>query len=1391
MRMCLTMNGLRLIVVMLIASVLAGGALAADSQWYVRKGAWDETMFASREALASAVEAESEQFKRSPAAKVKFGPWFSTKPVRADKGLDTVLAPDKGADPTVKTPGQSASIWRKGGNWPDGKVINLGRGSKAITYVFRTLKVEKALDLPVWLGCNGRLAVRLNGKVVFTGNTDGSAAAKRDKVLLPLSPGDNKLLVKIYNPGRRNAFYFHTKAAPNLNVSAEREKLWALVLRDCKSAEQRKQISLEMVDRLWDFEWDDKAVANLAARYVGFTSGKMREQAEALGKSARTSGDLVALRKLYAKAKRMAVVKATFKSVNFKSLRLAIEDLTATYPETYGKDNKYLRKLDEYEKLLGQLEKGIEAGDVAALTKASEIMEFSRNALLANPQLDFDKIMVVRRRFGKSARRAQGSSIGAPGLNAYTNDTIRHSGWDNEVAVVSDIRNGAKVDVIFKPAGSPILRDTDLDFDGKLIMFSSITSDDRWGLFEIGIDGKNRRQLTPTDTPDVDFFDSCYLPDGRVVTCSTAGYQGLPCVGGGSPMVNLYLLDGKKDSIRQLTFEQDSDFHPCVLNNGRILYTRWEYSDIPHYFSRIMFSCNPDGTNQMEYWGSGSHFPTAFKHARPMPGHPRKIVGIMGGHHATAETGRMGIIDPALGRKYPFKFKPTSLEWGPQGSILDIATEVLPAEKTGFVQEIPGYGKDVVGNVRDGQGTGVYPSFVYPYPLSDKYILVSMKPTAQSLWGLYLVDIYDNVTLLYEQEGAGIFEPFPFVPRSRPPAIADRIIPGVKTANVYITDVYNGPGLAGIPRGKVKKLRLFSYHFAYNRTGGHTACGVESSWDIKCILGTVPVEADGSASFTIPANTPLSIQPLDEQGKALQIMRSWLVGKPGENVSCGGCHENQNQASRNHMGIAAQRAPVPIEPFYGPARPFSFQLEIQPVLSKYCLGCHDGKKSESGQRRPVFTGEKTSYNSLHPYVRRPGPESDMEMAKPMEWHSSTSPLVRMLEKGHHNVKLDAESLDKLYCWIDLNAPYRGSWNPPQYRGRDQSARRAELAKLYADVVDNPEDIYNRLAKAAGERKPEAFIKPEPAAKVKPDQLVAKGFPMSAEQARQLQQQAGKTAERELDLGAGQKIKLVLIPAGEFVMGSQAGYQDEQPRSVIRIEKPFWMSVCEISNAQYNCFDPEHDTRYYDEQGKDLATPGYIGNHPNQPVARVSWQEAMAFCKWLGDKAGQKVALPSEAQWEWAARAGSAGPFYYGDLGSVFSTFANLADHQMLFTWTRWDGGSKVHIRRSHDPKGNYPLRDDGSDDKCLVTNYVGQYQPNAWGLKDMVGNVSEWTRSSYRSYPYAEANGRNDANPRERKVARGGSWEDRPVNATASARFAYEPYQKVYNVGIRIVIPAK
>ena len=231
-----------------------------------------------------------------------------------------------------------------------------------------------------------------------------------------------------------------------------------------------------------------------------------------------------------------------------------------------------------------------------------------------------------------------------------------------------------------------------------------------------------------------------------------------------------------------------------------------------------------------------------------------------------------------------------------------------------------------------------------------------------------------------------------------------------------------------------------------------------------------------------------------------------------------------------------------------------------------------------------------------------------------------------------------------------------------------------------------------------------------------------------------------------------------------------------------------MAECEVTNRQYAAFDPEHDTRYLDEDGKDHAVPGYIANHPQQPVARISWQDAMRFCRWLSQRSGRNVTLPTEAQWEWAARAGSDRQFFYGDRDTDFSTWANLADASRRRTYVQWDGGSKVHIRRDYPADYLYPLRDDRFTDKWFVVDFVQQYEASPWGLYDIVGNVSEWTRSSYRPYPYAENDGRNDGDLTEQKVARGGSWDDRPAVSGSTIRFPYESYQKVYNVGFRVIV---
>jgi len=290
--------------------------------------------------------------------------------------------------------------------------------------------------------------------------------------------------------------------------------------------------------------------------------------------------------------------------------------------------------------------------------------------------------------------------------------------------------------------------------------------------------------------------------------------------------------------------------------------------------------------------------------------------------------------------------------------------------------------------------------------------------------------------------------------------------------------------------------------------------------------------------------------------------------------------------------------------------------------------------------------------------------------------------------------------------------------------------------------------------------------PEP---TRPATLTIEDWPFSAEQAAQMQKLAG-TVDKTLDLGGGASMQFVLIPPGKFVMGLADGFADESPQSVATIERPFYMGRFEVTNAQYACFDPEHDNGVINERWKDRQRRGTPINQPDTPVVRISWHQAMAFCDWLSAKIGFRCTLPTEAQWEWACRAGASTPYHVGDYQSGVAPFANIADE----TARRW----------------NHGRAEDGYNDRCMFTAPGGGFASNAWGLCDMHGNVAEWCLTSYRAYPYNENDGRNDPNDPGVKVVRGGSWNDTLWYATSASRWRYEPYKPVYNVGFRVVFEA-
>ena len=1057
----------------------------------------------------------------------------------------------------------------------------------------------------------------------------------------------------------------------------------------------------------------------------------------------------------------------------FAAVRLAIRDLMETFGEKYPRGPEYLAEL-------ARLEEASRAGDVSA---AQRLGDLRQRALLENPLLDFDRLILLKRKRGQ---------LGLP-TNHQCNSCLNQAGYDNEIAILSPPRPGGQMKTLFRPEGGMYVGEIDLHFDADRLLFT-MPNGRTWQIHEIGIDGSGRRQVS-REVPDVDNFDACYLPDGRIVFASTAAFTGVPCWHGKERACCLYLMNPDGTGMRQLCFDQDHDLHPSVLANGQVIFSRWDYTGPMHIYLRPLMVMNPDGTLQRAVYGSNSYFPNALYYPRAIPGEPTKVAAILSGYHGPNRMGGLVVLDLAKGWR----------------------------EADGIVHQITRRGKPTVPEIRDNLVENWWPKFLHPYPLSGKYFLAAAQIDRASPWGIYLVDVFDNVLPLALDPKYDCFEPLPVRPVPHPAVIPDRVDLARSDAAVYLHDIYRGPGLQGVPRGAVKRLRIVAYHFGFPGMAGPDKIGRSGPWEVMRILGTVPVYPDGSAAFRIPAGTPISVQPLDSEGQALALMRSWYTAMPGEEASCVGCHEQPRDTPAARMDLAALRGPVEIEPWRGPPRGFDFEREVQPVLDKYCVCCHNGQPATD--RRPIpdlrsarfaaryvglpmsqlgasrlepelrmlkerfaphqpenrLIGDRCTrytpaYEALIPLIRRVNIEDSVQLQIPCEYHASTSELMQMLRKGHHQVQLDPEAWDRLITWIDLNGPCHGTWGEvaPIPRGADR--RRWELAQMYGGPRHNPEQEHQL---------PPADLGPPVEA---PPPVLPSPHPSRSPQSRsprkqeaQRRQRAGGAWQQTLPLGGGVTLQLVRIPAGTFLMGSQDGDSDESPPHVVAIPRDFWISACEITNAQFRCFDPQHCSGYFTKRSLSADGPGISMDEPQQPVVRVSWQRAMDFCAWLSARSGLRCTLPSEVEWEYACRAGGSADFNYGDPDADFSRHANMADAalQRLYTVT---GGVVILQDIASDTR---------FDDRGIATVEVGSYEPNAWGLYDMHGNAAEWTRSVFCPYPYRERSAEPAAiSADDRMAVRGGSYSDRPRRCRAAFRISYPAWQRVHNVGFRVVAEA-
>jgi formylglycine-generating enzyme required for sulfatase activity len=360
--------------------------------------------------------------------------------------------------------------------------------------------------------------------------------------------------------------------------------------------------------------------------------------------------------------------------------------------------------------------------------------------------------------------------------------------------------------------------------------------------------------------------------------------------------------------------------------------------------------------------------------------------------------------------------------------------------------------------------------------------------------------------------------------------------------------------------------------------------------------------------------------------------------------------------------------------------------------------------------------------------------------------------------------LPPEAWDRLITWIDLSAPAYGTWSENVGAAKVERYRtvRNDLLKLYANIDDDPEVIFDCSTTPA---EPILTLPEQQRSTTVPR---ISGWPFDSVEAKRRQEKAASEVQQTIDLGEGVELRTTLIPSGQFVMGDPAGHPDEGPAAVVKIDEPFWMGTFEVTNAQFARFDPSHDSRLEAYPGNNFSERirGEMVNGPDQPVCRVSQTQAVAFCRWLSETTGRQFTLPSEAQWEYACRAGTATSLNFGQPDADHSRHANLADETNEKTW-HW-----VH------PGGS------SFNDKAFASTDVGTYESNPWGLYDMHGNVAEWTRSPYERDPYHTQAG---ASSTDKVVVRGGSWNDRVINARSSFRMMYRPHERVYDVGFRVI----
>ena len=650
-----------------------------------------------------------------------------------------------------------------------------------------------------------------------------------------------------------------------------------------------------------------------------------------------------------------------------------------------------------------------------------------RGIASSNPQFDFDRILFLKRHDSAGVFHMCDQYYGCNAVPGGGLFVLEHP-FDPEpklrnVLESSVVENGR---LKGRTLSDGTFLSPELSYDGRTVLFAytQATAYEKyqgkeayeWGpdtsyhIFKVNIDGTDLVQLTDGPWDD---FDPCFLPDGRIAFVSTRRGGYLRC-GRHCPTYTLHSMNPDGTDIRKLSYHETHEWHPSVDNAGMIVYTRWDYVDRDTNIAHHIWTTYPDGRDPRSFHGNyplrRESRPWMEMSIRAIPD-SHKYVATAAAHHGHA-FGSLVLIDQH------------KEDDGAMAQVTRLTPDVPFPEAEKHLKPI----KDCM----------VYGT---PWPLSEDDYLCVYGADAKNR-GIYWIDRFGNRELLYRDPSISCLSPIPVRSRVRPPVIPNRtalaadIEPGNETitvVNVYDSD-FRWPA-----ETRVAALRIVQLLPKTTPPPNRPRIGVANQTNARAVLGTVPVERDGSAYFEAPAGKAIYFQAVDEQGMAIQSMRSVTYVHPGERMTCQGCHEPKRRTSApsSETLLALQRPASQIKPDVDGSNPFNYVRLVQPAIDRNCVSCHQERKALD--LRGIVEGPNNwtrSYKNLAGAFGFYFHVSNGSINQGVHGGSRTvagqfgaraAPLLKYLDASHYGVSLSDEDLHRFVLWLDCNSEFFGSY----------------------------------------------------------------------------------------------------------------------------------------------------------------------------------------------------------------------------------------------------------------------------------------------------------------------------------------------------------------------------